>query len=130
MVIIFKETSILMTIRYNNEFVKLLCNTEKAAKKFFHNMRYYEDLQSVINLIEQSPTLSDLIAFPHLHFHSTDFFKKHSYGLDIGGRKSQYRLIVIPLDDNDNIIVKDEDFYKRCKSIRVLSIEEVSKHYE
>ena len=119
-----------MVIKYKTTAVENLCKTEKAAKKFFDNMKYYHDLQGVLNLIEQSPTLSDLIAFPHLHFQSTDFYIKNSYGLDIGGRKSQYRLIISPLDDKENVISRDENFYKTCKQIRIVKIEEVSKHYE
>lgn len=120
----------LMIIEYKSATVEKLCTTEKAAKKFFDNMRYFEDLKGVINLIERSPVLSDLIAFPQLHFHSTDFYIKNSFGLDISGRKSMYRLIVIPLDDSGNVLIKDENFYSKCKQIRILKIEEVSKHYE
>lgn len=119
-----------MLIKYKSASVEKLCTTEKAAKKFFDNMRYYNDLRGVINLIEQSPTLSDLIAFPQLHFHPTDFYIENSYALDISGRKSMYRLIVIPLDDTENPVKRDENFYKTCKQIRILKIEEVSKHYE
>ena len=41
-----------------------------------------------------------------------------------------YRLIVVPLDDSENIVVKDDKFFSKCKQIRILRIEEVSKHYE
>ena len=119
-----------MLIKYKNAYVEKLCTTEKAAKKFFDNMRHFDDLQGVINLIEQSPVLSDLIAFSHLHFHPTDFHIKNSFGLDISGRKSKYRLIVIPLDDSENVVIKDDKFFSKCKQIRILEIEEVSKHYE
>ena len=131
MVIYFKEgLAALMKIIYKDASVEKLCTTEKAAKKFFNDMRYFEDLQGVINLIDRSPVLSDLIAFPQLHFHSTDFYIKNSFGLDISGRKSMYRLIVVPLDDSENIVVKDDKFFSKCKQIRILRIEEVSKHYE
>ena len=65
-----------------------------------------------------------------MHFHPTDFYIKNSFGLDISGRKSMYRLIVVPLDDSENIVVKDDKFFSKCKQIRILRIEEVSKHYE
>lgn len=119
-----------MKIIYKDAFVEKLCTTEKAAKKFFNNMRHFKDLQGVINLIDQSTVLSDLIAFPQLHFHPTDFHINNSFGLDISGRKSMYRLIVVPLDDSENIVVKDDNFFGKCKKIRILRIEEVSKHYE
>ena len=119
-----------MIIKYKSATVEKLCTTEKAAKKFFDNMRHFENLKGVINLIEQSTVLSDLIAFPQLHFHSTDFYIKNSFSLDISGRKSMYRLIVIPLDDSGNAVIKDDNFYSKCKQIRILKIEEVSKHYE
>lgn len=119
-----------MLIKYKNTSVEKLCTTEKAAKKFFDNMRYFQDLKSVLNLIEQSPALTDIIAFPQLHFHPTDFYIKNSFGLDISGRRSKYRLIIVPLDDFDNVVVKDDRFFSKCKQIRILRIEEVSKHYE
>jgi proteic killer suppression protein len=119
-----------MLIHYKTTIVENLCKKEKAAKKFFDNMKYFTDLQGVINLIDQAPTLSDLVAFPHLHFHPTDFYMKNTYGLDIGGRKSKYRLIIMPMDDEGNAVSRDEDFYSRCKQIRIVRIEEVSKHYE
>lgn len=57
--------------------------------------------------------------------------KKGLYALDIGGRSSSYRLIVRPLDDNEDPTIDSENnlicFYK---SIDVIRIEEVSKHYE
>ena len=120
----------LMKIIYKDASVKKLCTTEKAAKKFFNDMRYFKDLQGVINLIDHSPVLSDLIAFTQLHFHSTDFYINNSFGLDISGRKSMYRLIVVPLDDSENVVNKDDKFFSKCKQIRILRIEEVSKHYE
>ena len=120
----------LMKIIYKDASVEKLCTTEKAAKRFFNDMRYFEDLKGVINLIDRSPVLSDLIAFPQLHFHPTDFYMTNSFGLDISGRKSMYRLIVVPLDDSENIVVKDDKFFSKCKQIRILRIEEVSKHYE
>ena len=130
MVIYLEGLTALMLIKYGNASVERLCTTEKAAKKFFNDMRYFEDLQGVINLIDRSPVLSDLIVFPQLHFHPTDFYIKNSFGLDISGRKSMYRLIVVPLDDSENIVVKDDKFFSKCKQIRILRIEEVSKHYE
>ena len=112
-----------MKIIYKDASVEKLCTTEKAAKKFFNDMRYFVDLQGVINLIDRSPVLSDLIAFPQLHFHPTDFYIKNSFGLDISGRKSMYRLIVVLLDDSENIVVKDDKFFSKCKQIRILRIE-------
>ncbi len=49
--------------------------------------------------------------------------------MDIAGRKSGYRLIVIPFDDEGNkFITKDISLiYKSATKILVL---EVSKHYE
>lgn len=89
-----------MQIKYKNESVKKLCATEKAAKKFFNDMKYYKHLKATINYIEQAVTLSDVAAFQPFHFHSTDFYIENSFGLDIAGRKSKYRLIVIPIDDS------------------------------
>ena len=119
-----------MEITYKNNSVKKICTSEKEAKRFFDNKKYIEELQSVINYIKLANNLSDVANFKPYHFHPTDFYIKHSFAIDIGGRTSKYRLIVIPLDDENKIIVKDENFAKKCKEIRILEIEEVSKHYE
>ena len=132
MVILFiwKGFTVSMIIRYKNVHIERICTVESIAKKNFDHVRYVEKLMSLISLIEQSPTLSDLIAFQNTHFHATDFYVKNSYGLDIAGRKSMYRLIIVPLDDDGNEIVRDDTFFDRCKQIKILRIEEVSKHYE
>ena len=119
-----------MQIKYKNESVKKLCATEKAAKKFFNDMKYYKHLKATINYIEQAVTLSDVAAFQPFHFHSTDFYIENSFGLDIAGRKSKYRLIVIPIDDSWNIVINDDLFFRKCKEVHILKIEEVSNHYE
>lgn len=119
-----------MEITYKNKNIENICTSEKEANRFFDNKKYIENLKSIINYIKQANNLFDVSTFPPYHFHSTDFYIKNSFGIDIGGRKSKYRLIVIPLDDENKVVVKDEEFVKKCKEIRILEIEEVSKHYE
>lgn len=49
------------------------------------------------------------------------------YSLDIGGRKSSYRLIIAPIDATIEEKTNLVEFYSHVEIIR---IEEVSKHYE
>lgn len=119
-----------MTIKYKNNTVEKLCTKEKEAKKFFNDIRYYNNLQGVLNYIEEAPNLLDVVQYPPFHFHSSDFYIRNSYALDIAGRKCKYRLIVIPLDDEEKEMTRTKNFLKECKSIKIIEIEEVSNHYE
>ena len=119
-----------MKIKYHNKKVEKQCTDYKTAAKVFDS-KTAEKLQALINLIENAVNLRDIAFMPHLHFHQLQGKRKKSnqYAMDIDGRKSSYRLIVIPLDENGNEIVNDgtQAFYD-CTNI--LLIMEVSKHYE
>lgn len=117
-----------MDIKYKDSKTENLCKKDTAAKKFFEDMKYYKHLQALLNYIKQAPTAADILAFKN--FHPTDFYIKDSFGLDIGGRRSKYRLIVALIDDEGKRVAKDAEFCKKCKQIKILEIEEVSKHYE
>jgi hypothetical protein len=52
------------------------------------------------------------------------------WSLDIKGRKCSWRLIVAPLDAEQNIIKAGADFSKECVQIKIILVEGVSNHYE
>lgn len=63
------------------------------------------------------------------NLHSLSGDKEGKFALDIDGRRSGMRLIITPLDDDENEIDKGNinDLYKASKIILVW---EVSNHYE
>ena len=58
-----------------------------------------EKLHALINLIESSENLQDIAAMQIYHLHPLQGKREGQYALDIAGRKSGYRLVIIPLDD-------------------------------
>lgn len=120
-----------MNIEYHNKTVKKQCIEFKTAKKYFGD-KIAEKLHSTINIIERATNLRDISAMPTFHFHPLLGNSKNSskkYAIDIGGRKSGYRLIMVPLDDNRNE-VKDNGKGSLYDCTTVLLILEVSNHYE
>lgn len=120
-----------MDVRYKSAELDEFCHDrKKAAKKM---AGFADDLFAKINFIEQAASFSDIMAYPPFHCHQLGNKKKDLtgfWGLDVKGRKTSWRIIVAPLDDNDNIIIPGPDFKSECKSITIIRIEEVSNHYE
>lgn len=88
-----------------------------------------EKLHALINLIESAENLQDIAEMQSCHLHSLQGNREGQHALDIAGRKSGYRLIIVPLDKNGNAWkVKDVNVVYRATEIIVAW--EVSNHYE
>ena len=118
-------------VRYKSAELDELChNRKKAAKKL---AGFAEALLADINFIEQASSFNAIMSYPPFHCHPLGHKKKDLtgfWGLDVKGRKTSWRIIVAPLDENENIITPGPDFMSVCKSITIIRIEEVSNHYE
>lgn len=119
-----------MNIKYKSNKVKKQCTDYKTAVKDFDS-RTAEKLHATINFIEQAKNLRDIAFIPSFHFHHLEGKRKknNEYSIDIDGRKSSYRLIIVPLDENENKVVSDGD-QTLYECTNILLIVEVSKHYE
>lgn len=62
------------------------------------------------------------------HLHRLKGNLKKLYALDLG-RTSGYRLIIVPLDDNENEW-KESDVNRIYRSTKITIVKEVSNHYE
>lgn len=105
----------------------------KAAQRLFGGDRQLaEKLLSRIELLRQAPTLKDIVLMPPLHFHKLENKGRSRwdgfYAIDLKSRKDPWRLIVQPLDDDQNPI-RLRSIDKIASSVRVVGIEEVSRHY-
>lgn len=120
-----------MDVRYKSAELDEFChNRKKAAKKM---ERFADDRLAKINFIEQAASFNDIMTYPPFHCHQLGKDKKDlngCWGLDVKGRKASWRIIVAPLDENDNIIIPGPEFRSECKYITIIRIEEVSNHYE
>lgn len=116
-----------MHINYDNKEVKRICKDKKYALKQITD-RVYKDLQFVLNFIENSESLNDVINYPSFHFHDL----KGPECMDewsIYIKRTGYRLILKPQDVNNNIIKKG-DVIANSKSITIVLVTEVNNHYE
>lgn len=112
-----------MEIKFRNKKTKNLCTNLKTAKKNLPK-KEAEGLMKVIDFISAAESLDDVIKYRPYNFHDLKGSRKGQYAIDINGRKSQYRLILKPLDKNI------ADIYTQAKTIKIITIWEVSKHYE
>ena len=113
-------------LRYRTQKLKKLCtNNIRKAKKAW-GTEIAESLYALIDLLIASSNLQDVNAMQIYNLHSLEGNRAGEYALDIKGRSNSYRLVFVPLNgehSKENLVV----FYK---SISIIRIEEVSKHYE
>lgn len=112
-----------MNIVYKNDKIKLKCSSLKHAKRYFEE-KVARKLIKVINFLESAETLEDVIKYRLYNFHNLKGTLEGRYAIDIDGRRSSYRLIVLFEGFSKN------EVFNNPKSIQVINVEEVSKHYE
>lgn len=88
-----------------------------------------EKLHGLINLIESATNLKDIADMQIYHLHPLQGKREGKFALDIGGRKSGYRLIIVPLDAAGNEYT-DKDVNIIYKATELIIAWEVSNHYE
>lgn len=112
-----------MHIEYRNKKTEMICTNLSYAKKEYPE-KVAKKLIKAINFIENADSLQDVIQYQPFHFHDLKWDRKGQYSIDIDGRRSSYRLIIKPIDENDI------DIYATAKSVQIILVWEVSKHYE
>ncbi|MEG1914754.1 MAG: hypothetical protein RR089_06725 [Acidaminococcaceae bacterium] len=118
----------MLKVQYKNDSVQGYCTDIRKARRKFTDIA--EQIIQTINYINSAETFTDIVCYPPFHFHMLKGDRLGEYALDIGGRTSGYRLIVIPEDAQgkrvDNAIV----FGVNVVLVKIVFIQEVSKHYE
>ena len=124
-----------MKIIYGDDKTEKYCNDLKAATKLFGgNKQLAVSLSSRINAIDSADTLMDIIKMPTFHFHSLK--KKNGkdlkgyYAIDVKSRREPWRIILKPLDDNENAFKSTDSIDQIAGAVRIVEITEVSNHYE
>lgn len=122
-----------MKLVYANKKVEKQCTSAKEAEKLFGgNKMLVRALFSRINSLAQAENLKDIIVQPPFHFHKlTSKGGKNLEGyfaIDIKTRKDPWRLIIQPLDENEQPFVPC-NIDEISLIVRVVEISEVSKHY-
>lgn len=123
-----------MKILYQNEKLEKQCSSIKEAKRIFGGDNSLAiSLLARINAIEQAENLRDIIVQPAFHFHNLHNNGKKNregtYAIDVKSRREPWRIILEPLDENEQPYVS-ETIDEISGTVRVVMIQEVSKHYE
>ena len=116
-----------MEIQYKSQKLHELCHDYRKAQKEL-GKQVAEKLFALMNLLENSECLYDIEAMRIYHLHPLSGERRGEFALDLG-RKLGYRLIVIPLDDNEKEW-KETDLSIVYKATKIVLVWEVSKHYE
>lgn len=123
-----------MELEYASEKVKQQCTSVKAAKKLFGGDTILTtSLLARVHALESADTIKDIIVQPTFHFHKLVNKKGNNlegyFAIDVKSRREPWRIIMQPLDENKRP-------YEPCnideiaENVRIVEIEEVSKHYE
>ena len=118
----------LMTIRYKNSKDERMCNDFMYAKKQLPTV-VAEKLLAHINYIEQAANFADIIEYQPFHFHKLHNNRKDEYSLDIG-RKLGYRIIIEPLDENNQSLKKEKDINVIKNCTKIVLVLEITNHYD
>lgn len=117
-----------MKIAYKDKKTQRLCTDFNYAKKEL-NVKIAEKLHALISMLQHAENLYDLSKLSVYRLHSLQGNMNRKFALDIAGRKSGYRLIIIPLDsDGKEWNLNDKNCIYRLT--QVVLIWEVSNHYE
>ena len=123
---IFGSGFIKMKVLYKNKKVEKLCTNEKCAIKEL-GKTVADKLLAAIIFLEVSENLKEVLEFPIYHLHALKGDLEGLFSMYLG-KKTGYRLILTPLDENEDIINREDmSFYTVAVCVE---IEEVSKHYE
>jgi len=88
-----------------------------------------EKLHALVNLLESAENLQDIADMPFYHLHSLHGDREGQYALDVAGRRSGYRLSIIPLDETGNTWT-ETDINIVYRSTEIIIAWEGSNHYE
>lgn len=124
-----------MKIIYPNEKVEKNCTDLSAASKLFGGNKHLAvSLLARINAIGEADTLIDIIVMPTFHFHSLTKKKdkdlKGLYAIDVKSRKEPWRIILQPLDEQEQPFENTVSIDQIAGTVKIVEITEVSNHYE
>lgn len=123
-----------MELEYASDKVQLQCTSVKVAKKLFGgDTMLATSLLARVHALESADTIKDIIVQPNFHFHKLVNKRRNNlegyFAIDVKSRRESWRIILQPLDANKRP-------YEPCnideiaEAVRIVEIEEVSKHYE
>lgn len=123
-----------MKLSYAPGKLEAQCTNIKEAKRLFGgNKQLAVSLLARINALQEAPTLKDIIVQPQFHFHKLENKNRRNlkgyYAIDVKTRRDPWRIILQPLDSDQNPY-EDVSIDTIAGIVTIVRIEEVSQHYE
>ena len=123
-----------MKVLFASDKLEEQCKSKRQAQKLLGgNELLAISLLARINALEQAETIIDIVVQPTFHFH-----KLHNkngrdlegyFAIDVKGRKDAWRIILQPLDENEEPYVPCH-IDKIANIVKIVEVSEVSKHYD
>ena len=115
---------------FSNKKVKTYCTSVKAASKLFGgNRALVVSLMARIFAMERADVIKDIILMPTFRFHSLKGKMDGLFAIDVRSRKDKWRIIIQPLDENENVF-NPCHIDRIADNVKTVEIKEVSQHYE
>lgn len=123
-----------MEIIYHSERLEKQCTDLNRAKSMFGGqMKLAVSLLARINALEQAETLKDIVVMPTFRFNNlmnrNGRDLKGDFAIDVKTRRDPWRIILQPLDENEEPY-ENVEIDKVAFKVRIVEIMEVSNHYE
>ena len=124
-----------MKIIYKDEKTRIICEDLKKATRYFGgNKNLAISLLARINAISQAEEINDIIVQKQMRFHKLVNKGKRKnlegyFAIDVKTSRDGWRIIIEPLDENENPFVPC-NIDEISKKVRIVEIIEVSNHYE
>lgn len=113
-----------MEIKYKNSKLEKECKYFKIANKKYGSI-VANNLIILIELLEDSENLFSISQLRRYNLHELKGERVGEYSIYLG-KTTGYRLIIKPITEN----IDKSNLIEYYKNIEIISIEEVSKHYE
>ena len=117
-----------MKLIYRDKKTQKICEDYKTAVKNL-NKDVADKLMALIQLLESFTALIDLRGFPQYRLHALSNNRSNQYSLVIR-KGTKWRLIVYPLDENEQLLVDKSNEGEMLSKAVVVEIVEVSEHYD
>jgi proteic killer suppression protein len=117
-----------MQIIYKSKSMETVCHNFTRAQKLYGSL-VAEKLLAAIQLLESATNIVDIRQYPPFHFHALKGKLTGLFAIDLG-RRLGYRILLKPLDDDLHPCSNEQVFGPEAVKIVVVSVEEVTKHYE
>lgn len=123
-----------MELEYASDKLKLQCTKiDEAMRLLGGNRPVANSLLARINALKQATTIKDITVQPQFHFHNLQNKNGKNldgyFAIDARGRNDPWRIIIQPLNENRETYVPCH-IDEIADKVRIIMIEEVSKHYE